>query len=59
MTPDDVVPVAITERSGFDESVHFGAVVGIATDGSVEFAVGDPSALVYPRSSNKIGRAHV
>lgn len=53
MTPDDVVPVAITSRSGFDESVHFGAVVGLAPDGSVEFALGNPGALVFPRSSNK------
>jgi len=53
VTPDDVVPVAITRRSGFDESVHFGAVVGLGPDGSIEFAAGNPGALVFPRSSNK------
>ena len=52
-TPDAFAPVAITRRSGFDESVHFGAVVGLSTAGEVEFSVGDPSAPIYPRSSNK------
>lgn len=52
-TPDSFAPVAITSRSGLDESVHFGAVVGLGPGGSVEFAVGDPHAIVYPRSSNK------
>ena len=47
------MPVAITDRNGFDESVHFGALVALDTDGSVAFALGDPSVLVYPRSSNK------
>lgn len=46
-------PVAITDRSGFDESVHFGAVVGLGPSGSIDFAIGDPDAAVYPRSSNK------
>ena len=48
-TPDDFVPVAITSRSGFDESVHFGAVVALGPSGDVEFSVGNPEALVYPR----------
>jgi L-asparaginase II len=52
-TPDVFAPVAITRRSGCDESVHFGAVVGLAPDGNIDFAVGDPSAPIYPRSSNK------
>lgn len=51
--PDAYRPVAVTRRSGFDESVHFGAVVGLAPDGSIEFAVGDPLVPIYPRSSNK------
>ncbi len=51
--PEAFVPVAITTRSGFDESVHFGAVVGLGPSGEIEFAVGDPHVLVYPRSSNK------
>ncbi|MEP7115897.1 MAG: asparaginase [Ilumatobacteraceae bacterium] len=52
-TPEAFAPVAITRRSGCDESVHFGAVVGLSTNGSVAFAVGDPTTPIYPRSSNK------
>jgi L-asparaginase II len=33
--------------------VHFGAVVGLAPSGAIAFAVGDPTASIYPRSSNK------
>lgn len=51
--PDAYVPVAITTRSGFDESVHFGVAVGLGPSGGIEFAWGDPDALIYPRSSNK------
>ncbi|HEY7628973.1 MAG TPA: asparaginase [Ilumatobacteraceae bacterium] len=51
--PDGFVPVAITSRNGFDESVHFGAVVGISSSGEVTFALGDPATDVYPRSCNK------
>jgi L-asparaginase II len=52
-TPEAFKPVAITRRSGCDESVHFGAVVGLARNGDVEFAVGDPMTSIYPRSTNK------
>jgi L-asparaginase II len=52
-TPDDFVPVAITSRSGVDESVHFGAVVCLGPSGAIEFAAGNPHALVYPRSATK------
>ena len=52
-TPESFVPVAITSRSGMDESVHFGAVVGLGPGGEIEFAIGDPNAIVYPRSANK------
>ena len=51
--PSDYVPVAVTTRSGHDESVHFGAAVVLAPDGTVDRAYGNPHALVYPRSSNK------
>jgi L-asparaginase II len=51
--PESFAPVAITRRSGFDESVHFGAVVGLSSNGEIAFAVGDPITSVYPRSSNK------
>jgi L-asparaginase II len=52
-TPEAFAPVAITRRSGLDESVHFGALVGLSPSGDVEFAVGDPTTTIYPRSSNK------
>jgi L-asparaginase II len=46
-------PIAIARRSGFDECIHFGSVVGLAPDGSVAFSVGDPTLRCYPRSSLK------
>jgi len=52
-TPESFVPVAITDRSGLDESIHYGAVVALGPAGAIEFAVGDPGAIVFPRSSNK------
>ena len=52
-TPDAFVPVAITQRSGADESVHFGAVVALDASGEIAFALGDPFVSIYPRSSNK------
>lgn len=50
---DAFVPVAVTDRSGFDESLHHGAVVVLDTDGKVAFAAGDPDVVIYPRSANK------
>lgn len=50
---DAFVPVAITQRSGFDESVHFGAVVVLGPSGDIEYSAGDPTVDIYPRSSNK------
>ena len=47
------VPVAVTDRSGRDESFHYGAVVCLGPDGSIEAAAGDPTVSIYPRSSNK------
>ena len=48
-----VAPIAIVERSGFGESVHHG--VGVAHDpqGNITAHVGDPEAVIYPRSSLK------
>jgi L-asparaginase II len=50
-TPFDVV--AITRRSGYDESIHFGSVVALTADGSVALAIGDPDHAIYGRSTNK------
>lgn len=47
------VELAVTTRNGHDESVHYGAVVGLGPDGSVAFALGDAGAVVFPRSSTK------
>lgn len=40
-------------RSGFVEGRHYGSLVLLAADGSVEFALGDPDAPVFPRSTAK------
>lgn len=45
--------VAVARRSGLDECWHEGAVVGLAANGSVAFAMGDPNVVIYPRSCNK------
>jgi L-asparaginase II len=48
-----VVPVAETTRNGVVESIHHGAVVVIAADGSIAWSAGDPDVTIYPRSSLK------
>jgi L-asparaginase II len=50
---DAYVPVAVTERSGFPESVHFGTVVALDPDGSVAWSAGDPDVAIYARSALK------
>ncbi|MEV8529327.1 asparaginase [Streptomyces sp. NPDC052000] len=49
------IPPVLAEvvRSGFVEGHHRGSLVVLAADGSVELALGDPTAPVFPRSSNK------
>jgi L-asparaginase II len=50
----DVNPVLVeVERSGFVESRHRGAAVGIAADGTVAVRAGEPEAAIFPRSANK------
>ena len=55
MAPASPVMPVVAEivRSGFVEGVHRGSVVGLAADGSIALSVGDPSAAIFPRSSNK------
>ena len=48
-----IVPVAETTRNGVVESIHHGAVVALAADGSIAWSAGDPDITVYPRSSLK------
>ncbi|MCG7523906.1 asparaginase [Streptomyces sp. OfavH-34-F] len=55
-TPDAApcLPVLAEDvRSGFTEGHHRGSLVLLAADGSVELALGEPAAPVFPRSSNK------
>lgn len=40
-------------RSGFVEGRHRGSLVVLAADGSVDWALGDVAAPVFPRSTNK------
>ncbi|XRQ10992.1 asparaginase [Actinomadura welshii] len=45
--------LAEVERSGFVESRHRGAAVGLAAGGAVAVRAGDPGVPVFPRSANK------
>ena len=45
--------VAHVVRSGFVEGLHRGSVLTVGADGADVFALGDPDAPVFPRSSNK------
>lgn len=55
---DAYVPAAVTTRNGVVESVHHAVLVALDRDGGVEFAIGDPTVSVYPRSSMKPLQAH-
>ncbi|MGZ4582431.1 MAG: asparaginase [Nocardioidaceae bacterium] len=48
-------PVVVAEivRSGFVEGHHYGSVVALAADGSVDWAAGDVESQILPRSCNK------
>lgn len=52
-----VVDLAEVERSGFVESVHFGAAVVVGSQGNTLVEHGDASALIYPRSTLKLVQA--
>jgi L-asparaginase II len=47
----------VIERSGLIESRHLGAAAVIAPDGSLARAIGDVTALIYPRSTLKLVQA--
>lgn len=53
MNGDSFIPLAITDRSGCEESLHHGALVLIDADGSTMLALGDPEVEIFPRSSLK------
>lgn len=46
-------PVADVVRNGVVESVHHGHVSVLAPDGTVAASIGDPDAVIFPRSSLK------
>lgn len=48
-------PVVVAEivRSGFVEGHHYGSMVILAADGSVDWSVGDVESQILPRSCNK------
>lgn len=48
-------PVIVAEivRSGFVEGHHYGSVVALRADGSVDWSVGDAESQILPRSCNK------
>ena len=54
---DASVELAVVERSGWPESRHLGAAVLVDAEGRIVRALGDPDALVYPRSSLKLVQA--
>ncbi|MBX3194445.1 MAG: asparaginase [Microbacteriaceae bacterium] len=47
------VELAVVERDGVIESRHLGAAVLVDGDGGIVEALGDPAALIYPRSAAK------
>lgn len=49
----DAVELAVVERSGFVESRHAGIAIVLGADGSIVERLGDPNALILPRSSLK------
>ncbi len=52
-TVADAVELAVVERSGFVESRHAGAAIVLSPDGDVIRRLGNPDALMLPRSSLK------
>lgn len=53
LTVEDAVELAVVERSGFVESRHAGAAIVLSPDGEVLRKLGNPDALILPRSSLK------
>lgn len=47
------VELAVVERGGFVESRHTGCAIVLAADGTVRARLGDPDAVILPRSSMK------
>ncbi|MBW4032960.1 MAG: asparaginase [Acidobacteria bacterium] len=45
--------LAVVRRSGFVESRHYGSLLALHRDGSVAVSLGDPDAVILPRSTVK------
>ncbi len=49
----DAVELAVVTRSGFVESRHSGSAIVLSSEGEVLVSLGDPAALILPRSCMK------
>lgn len=53
MPPQPLAELAVVRRSGVIESRHYGSLLALHRDGSVAVSVGDPDAVILPRSTVK------
>jgi L-asparaginase II len=53
VAPTQFAPLAVVSRGGIDESIHFGALVALNSQGDIAFRVGDPEITIFPRSATK------
>src|SRR5688572_33395712 len=53
LSPSGLPVVAEIVRSGFVEGHHYGSVVALAADGSVDWSIGAVTSTMLPRSCNK------
>lgn len=53
LSASDSVELAVVDRGGFVESRHAGAAIVLSPEGDETLALGDPDALVLPRSAMK------
>jgi L-asparaginase II len=51
--PEHLAELAVVVRSGLVESRHLGSLVALRADGSTALELGDPDAVVLPRSTTK------
>ena len=55
--PDLLAELAIVRRSGVIESRHYGSLLALRSDGSVAMSLGNPDAVILPRSTVKPAQA--
>ncbi len=51
--PGAFAPIAVTTRSGLEESLFHGAGVALGPDGAAVASIGDPDLVIYARSALK------